>query len=199
MNFLAHFQLAWPDEGLVLGALEGDYYKGPLGSELPEGLARGVRLHRAIDAYTDHHPTVAALRRNFPKGLRRYAGILIDLSFDHYLTQHWHTFNTRELTEFNREVMRTLNGGSDALSSGSQRMLARLDEFDILNCYHEWQSVTGSAERIGERFRRGNPLVAIEQDVEPLREAMEEAFLEFYPQLQGFVTNWRSDGTISSS
>ena len=137
MNFLAHFQLAWPDEGLVLGALEGDYYKGPLGSELPEGLARGVRLHRAIDAYTDQHPTVAALRRNFPKGLRRYAGILIDLSFDHYLTQHWHTFNTRELTEFNREVMRTLNGGSDALSSGSQRMLARLDEFDILNCYHE--------------------------------------------------------------
>ena len=43
MNFLAHFQLAWPDEGLVLGALEGDYYKGPLGSELPGDLARGVR------------------------------------------------------------------------------------------------------------------------------------------------------------
>ena len=74
MNFLAHFQLAWPDEGLVLGALEGDYYKGPLGSELPNGLARGVRLHRAIDAYTDNHAAVAELRRGFPSGLLRYAG-----------------------------------------------------------------------------------------------------------------------------
>ena len=94
MNFLAHFQLAWPDEGLVLGALEGDYYKGPLGSELPGDLARGVRLHRAIDAYTDNHAAVAQLRRGFPSGLRRYAGILIDLGFDHYLTQHWHSFSS---------------------------------------------------------------------------------------------------------
>ena len=30
MNFLAHFQLAWPDEGLVAGGLEGDFYKGRL-------------------------------------------------------------------------------------------------------------------------------------------------------------------------
>ena len=193
MNFLAHFQLAWPDEGLVLGALEGDYYKGPLGSELPNDLARGVRLHRAIDAYTDNHAAVAELRRGFPSGLRRYAGILIDLGFDHYLTQHWHSFSTASLPEFNREVLRTLTGGSDHLSAGSRQMLARLDEYDILNCYHEWQAVTGSAERIGERFRRGNPLVAIEQDMEPLREGMEDAFLEFYPQLQEFVANWRAD------
>jgi acyl carrier protein phosphodiesterase len=197
MNFLAHFQLAWPDEGLVLGALEGDYYKGPLGSELPDSLARGVRLHRAIDAYTDNHPTVVSLRRHFPAGLRRYAGILIDLSFDHYLTQHWHSFNVEKLTDFNRKILRTLNGGSHTLSSGSKHMLARMDEFDILNCYHEWQAVTGSAERIGQRFRRGNPLVAIEQDMEPLRDAMEGAFLEFYPQLQGFVIEWRGNGTIS--
>ena len=193
MNFLAHFQLAWPDEGLVLGALEGDSYKGPLGSELPGDLARGVRLHRAIDAYTDNHAAVAQLRRGFPSGLRRYAGILIDLGFDHYLTQHWHSFSTASLQEFNRDVLRTLTGGSDYLSAGSRQMLARLDEYDILNCYHEWQAVTGSAERIGQRFRRGNPLVAIEQDMEPLRESMEDAFLEFYPQLQEFVANWRAD------
>jgi acyl carrier protein phosphodiesterase len=193
MNFLAHFQLAWPDEGLVLGALEGDYYKGPLGSELPSDLARGVRLHRAIDAYTDNHAAVAELRRAFPAGLRRYAGILIDLGFDHYLTQHWHSFSTANLPEFNRGVLRTLTGRSDNLSAGSRQMLARLEEFDILNCYHEWQAVTGSAERIGQRFRRGNPLVAIEQEVEPLREGIEDAFLEFYPQLQAFVANWRAD------
>ena len=61
MNFLAHFHLAWPDEGLIAGGLEGDYYKGPLRGDLPSGLEQGVRLHRAIDAYTDSHPRVEAV------------------------------------------------------------------------------------------------------------------------------------------
>ena len=43
---------------------------------------RGVQLHRAIDAYTDSHPVIEQLRRDLPTHLRRYAGILIDLSFD---------------------------------------------------------------------------------------------------------------------
>ena len=51
MNYLAHFHLAWPDPGLVVGGLEGDYYKGPLRGDLPGDIESGVRLHRAIDAY----------------------------------------------------------------------------------------------------------------------------------------------------
>lgn len=191
MNFLAHFQLAWPDEGLVLGALEGDYYKGPVGNNIPDDIARGVRLHRSIDAFTDSHPGVADLRRAFPQGLRRYAGILIDLAFDHYLTQHWQRFSDDDLPEFNATVLQTLQGRSDNLSADSRRMLDRLAEYDILNRYHDWRSVTGSAERIGERFRRGNPLVAIESQVDPMRSPIEQTFLAFYPELQAFVSEWR--------
>ena len=82
MNFLAHFHLAWPEEGLIAGGLEGDYFKGPLPGTLPPRLERGVRLHRQIDAYTDAHPLVKELRGVLPTSLRRYAGILIDLCFD---------------------------------------------------------------------------------------------------------------------
>ena len=66
MNFLAHFHLAWPDEGLIAGGLEGDYLKGPLRGELPPELERGIKLHRAIDAYTDKHDLVRQLRA--PRG-----------------------------------------------------------------------------------------------------------------------------------
>ncbi|NCF19921.1 MAG: ACP phosphodiesterase, partial [Haliea sp.] len=100
MNFLAHFHLAWPDAGLVAGGLEGDYYKGPLRGDLPAAIERGVRLHRAIDAYTDRHPVLEQLRRQFPERLRRYAGILIDISFDHYLSRHWSSFSDIPLGEF---------------------------------------------------------------------------------------------------
>ncbi len=55
VNFLAHFHLAWPDQHLVLGGLEGDFHKGGLPGTLPAALQDGVALHRAIDAYTDSH------------------------------------------------------------------------------------------------------------------------------------------------
>ena len=190
MNFLAHFHLAWPDAGLVAGGLEGDYYKGPLRGDLPRALERGVRLHRAIDAYTDSHPAVEQIRREFPATLRRYAGILIDLSFDHYLSLHWDRFSAIPLADFNRQIYHTLDQQQHTLSTGSQKMLARMVEHDILGLYHEWDTVPASAARIGERFRRHNPFLDIDRDLSPTRTGLERAFLDFYPDLQLFCADW---------
>lgn len=186
MNFLAHFHLAWPDEGLLAGGLEGDYYKGPLRGELPVAIERGVRLHRAIDAYTDSHPVVTQLRRDFPPELRRFAGILIDLSFDHFLSKYWANYSELPLETFNARVYRSLLGQEYALSTGSRRMLARMVEHDILGLYLDWETVPASAGRIGERFRRGNPLGDVGRQLTPARDLLEQAFLAFYPELQAF-------------
>ena len=188
MNFLAHFHLAWPDEGLVAGGLEGDYYKGKLTGELPAAIERGVRLHRSIDAYTDKHPVVTQLRRDFPPELRRYAGILIDLSFDHFLSKHWDTYSDIALPEFNSHVYRALQSQQHALSDGSRRMLTRMIEHDILGLYLDWETVPASAERVGQRFRRANPLINVGPDLAPARGMLEEAFTLFYPDLQAFST-----------
>jgi acyl carrier protein phosphodiesterase len=189
VNFLAHFHLAWPDEGLVAGGLEGDYYKGPMRGELPDDIERGVVLHRAIDAYTDTHPLVAQLRRDFPGRLRRYAGILIDLSFDHFLSRHWARYCDIPLPEFNAGVYHTLSNRQHLLSDGSRRMLARMLEHDVLGLYSNWETVPASAARIGQRFRRSNPLADIGRELAPARESLERAFLGFYPDLRTFCAN----------
>ena len=187
MNFLAHFHLAWPDDGLVAGGLEGDYYKGPLRGELPSAIEQGVKLHRAIDAYTDQHPAVEALRREFPPSLRRYAGILIDLSFDHYLSLHWTQFADMDLLDFNQHIYRILQSQQEHLSPGSRRMLGRLVEYDILALYRNWDTVPASAARIGERFKRHNPFIEVDTLLSPGRPRLEQAFLAFYPELRAFV------------
>ena len=88
MNHLAHFALAGEEEALVIGALLGDYVKGPLAGRLPAGIEAGVRLHRRIDGFTDSHPVPAALRSLFGPGERRLSGVLLDLYFDHLLVLH---------------------------------------------------------------------------------------------------------------
>lgn len=183
---MAHFQLAWPDEGLIAGGLEGDFYKGLLRGELPSDLERGIKLHRAIDAYTDGHPLIAQLRRELPPGLRRYAGILIDLCFDHYLSLHWPRFSTVRLADFSAEVYRILDKHEGGLTAGARTMAARIIEYDVLNLYLEWDTVPASAARIGERFRRHNPFLDLNRELSPAKELLEHTFLDFYPQLQSF-------------
>ncbi|WP_157976656.1 ACP phosphodiesterase [Parahaliea mediterranea] len=191
MNFLAHFHLAWPDPGLVAGALEGDYLKGPLCGQCSRDIEAGVKLHRAVDAYTDSHPVLAALRQQFPPHLRRYAGIVTDISFDHYLSLNWRQYHPHPLPDFSRAVYRVLQARQPELGPGAQRMAQRLTDYDILNAYHRWDAVTGTAERIGQRLRRGNALAGLAPHLQPLRPAMEAAFVDFYPQLQDFAADFR--------
>jgi acyl carrier protein phosphodiesterase len=187
VNFLAHFHLAWPDEDLVAGGLEGDYHKGPVDASLSRGLQRGVRLHRAIDAFTDSHPALADLRREFDPRLRRFAGILVDLSFDHFLSSHWSRFADQPLNQFNHSVYRGLQGRRRELSAPARRMLDRLVQYDLLGRYSEWTAVPDSAARIGERFARGNPFIDIGDELQRMRPRLEAAFLTFYPELQAFA------------
>ena len=187
MNFLAHFHQAYPDPELIIGGLQGDYLKGPLKGELPLGIERGVALHRAIDAFTDQHPVQQQCRQLFPQHLRRYSGVLLDLSFDHFLSLNWPQFSEIELAEFSREIYQILGTAEDQLCPSSNHMAKRLEDFDILSIYNRWDTVTKTAERIGERFKRGNPFMGIEAELSPLYPALEKAFIQFYPELCEFV------------
>lgn len=191
MNYLAHFHLAWPEEGLVVGALEGDFRKGWLRGELPRPIERGVVLHRAIDAYTDSHAEMGTLRAAFPRPVRRYAGILIDLSFDHYLTIHWQRFSDLPLADFIPHVYRHLTHNSQHLSDSAESMRKRMLQYDILGRYSDWETVPATAARIGQRFARGNPFTDIRDDINPVRDQLEQAFLAFYPQLQSWAATTR--------
>jgi len=186
MNYLAHFHLAWPEELLVVGGLEGDFHKGPLPGSLEPSLHSGVALHRAIDAYTDAHPAVAELRRSFPPGLRRYAGILIDLCFDHFLARHWDSYSEISHREFSDAVYSMLDKHADSLSGGARHMAGRLSEFDVLSRYRHWDTITASAERIGQRLRRSNPLSQSAELLPPLLPELEQVFMVFYPDLIRF-------------
>ena len=100
MNFLAHLWLSERARLPLAGAILGDSLRGALPPDMPDALARSVRLHRRIDAVTDRHPRVRAARSRFEPGPRRYAGILLDVLFDHVLAQDWPGYSSESLADF---------------------------------------------------------------------------------------------------
>ena len=94
----------------LAGAVLGDWFRGALPPDLPADLALSVRLHRRVDVVTDRHARVQAARADFGPGLRRYAGILLDLLYDHALALDWPAFSAESLEDFVQRAARDVGG-----------------------------------------------------------------------------------------
>jgi acyl carrier protein phosphodiesterase len=183
LNHLAHFHLAGECEHLVVGALLGDYVKGPLTGALPPALERGVKLHRRVDAFTDSHAALRALRVHFGPGERRLAGVVTDLFFDYLLTRHWQLFHAAALDAFSARVYAILERHARALPPPAARQARRIVEHDLLCRYGEAAVLEGTLERLGEVLRQPQAMRAATAVAWSRIGEFEESFLAFYPQL----------------
>ena len=183
MNFLAHFHLAWPDPLLISGTLEGEFLRGNIPNRLSRGFATGIRLHRHIDAFTDQHELIKEIKSEFRPPLRRYPGILLDLSFDYYLSKHWENFNSLELSYFNKSILETLKNHKELLSIDTRKMHAFFDKSNFLEAFAEWKQISRSAFRIGTRLEAKNLFVEVDNVLVQLDPKPEDAFLNFYPKV----------------
>ena len=65
MNFLAHFALSSKNQNLSIGSFLGDFVKGRLSGQYNREVEIGIKFHRAVDAYTDHHLLTRLSRERF--------------------------------------------------------------------------------------------------------------------------------------
>lgn len=182
MNYLAHFHLSFGDNDLVIGALLGDFVKGPLTGQYPPGIERGIRLHRKIDAFTDSHPELRETLAWFDPRFRRYGGIMLDIACDHFLSRHWERFDSLTLDEFSQRVYHILEQHPE-LPPAARFQAGRLIQYDVLNGFSDWRTVEAALHRVSARLRRDNPLPEAANVLERHYSALEEVFLAFYPQL----------------
>ncbi len=97
MNHFAHLVLARPTVESTVGNLLGDFARGVDLAALVPAVRAGLDNHRAVDRFTDSHPRVRAMKRAFSPARRRFAGIALDIYFDHLLIRHWDRFYARDL------------------------------------------------------------------------------------------------------
>ncbi len=189
MNYLAHFHLGHGSNDLLVGALLGDFIKGPLTGRHGEGLEQGILLHRKIDAFTDQHPALRQAQQLFAPQYRRYAGIMTDVLFDHFLNRHWSQFHPQPLTDFSLHVYQLLD--SQNLPATAKRQADNLCRYDVLVNFQHWQTVEGALLQISQRIRRDNPLATAAAELEKHYAELERVFLAFYPELESHADNVR--------
>ena len=190
MNHLAHVLLAGDDEWLRLGGLMGDFVHGEPDPALPLRLVDGIRLHRAIDGFTDSHPEVAAARALFVPPYRRYAGILLDMWFDHCLARDFAHWSAVPLARFSDDVRDLLHRHDALLPDGLRRFRGYMDVHDLPAGYARREEIDRALGGIGRRLRRENPLDMALPVLVELDASLRARFEAFFPQLQDFARAW---------
>lgn len=159
MNFLAHAWLAGERVEDRLGALVGDFVKGPLPGALSPSLATGVELHRRIDAYADHHPAFLRSRQRVSMERRRYSGIMVDMFYDHFLARHWRQFSDVPLAEYVAELYAQADSCRGDLPVRFHRTLDYMQQENWLYSYRMTESIALTLDRLSQyRLRQPNRL-----------------------------------------
>jgi len=194
MNWLAHVLLSKPEADFRMGNLLADIVRGEARKSMSPGFHEGVRCHLAIDAFTDAHPVVLRSKGRFPKPHRRFAGILVDMFYDHLLAIHWESFADSTLRGFTQEFNAQIcDQGLDLFPEEAAFVLTRIMEEDRLFSYRELSGIEFALRRLSERWAlRFNRAVALEEAMHVLHEhhaEFEEDFLEFFPQVKAHVSS----------
>ena len=191
MNFLAHALLAGDDPALVVGGVVGDWIKGPLPGRLPPDLARGVALHRAIDSHAETHPGFRRSRARVSPARRRYAGVLVDIFYDHLLAAGWETLHHLPFAEFRLGVYRDISARSTELPEHAHFGLELMATQDWFHSYARIDGIADVLARMSRRARRPNPLAGGEAELLADAEGFRADFLEWLVDARRFAGAWR--------
>ena len=198
MNYLAHLFFYDDTEDALLGSLLGDFVKGSAEGRFSAAISDAIRLHRKIDSFADAHRITRESRDRISPSRRRFAGIVVDVCYDHFLSRHWGDFSRIGLASFVERVYVVLMKNSAILPDRLSRILPRMISENWLESYVHLQGVGDALDRIAKRLSRGSSFLGAVAEIEANYPALERDFFGFFPDLAAFCTEWnrnRESGT----
>ncbi|MFO7613661.1 MAG: ACP phosphodiesterase [Bacteroidales bacterium] len=193
MNFLGHLFLSGKNEDIIVGNFIADAVKGNSFNKYPDGIAKGIRLHREIDHFTDHHPVFLSSRSRLYPRYRMYAGVIVDIYYDHYLAKNWQDFSEEKLQYVVSKAYFLLIRRIHLLPPGSKRILPFMITQNWLVNYKDLNSLqrvfNGMDRRTGHRSGMGGAI----EDLLIHYQEYESEFKEFFREIINHIQTFRSN------
>lgn len=187
MNFLAHIYLSGDDREVMIGNFIADFVKGNKKDFYPSKIKFGIELHRSIDDFTDHHPVTTRSKDRLRSKYGKYAGVITDLYYDHFLAANFKDYHSESLQKFSENTYQILNQDINILPEGVKYFLPFMIERNWLLNYATIEGIGKALTGLSKRVSFENKM---DESVIDLREKyplFESDFREFFPELAGFV------------
>ncbi len=188
MNYLAHVFLSQPTAHSVVGNLMGDFRKHIKPDlYLPRDVVKGIENHMQVDRFTDTDPRIIDLKSLFSKKRRRFAGIIIDVSFDYFLIKHWRRYSHQHPDEFIAAVYNHLRNSSHLMPAEMARVTGLMVKNDWFSTYETMEGIGFALDRMSARIRFENSLKGSGEELLENYQSLENGFVEFFPRLKEHI------------
>jgi acyl carrier protein phosphodiesterase len=187
MNVLAHIYLSGDSDKIIIGNYIGDYVKGRDYLKYPDLVRKGIILHRHIDDFTDRHPVVHRSKIFFSKKYYKYAGVVTDIIYDHFLTKEWDLFSRRPLESVTFNFYRAMVNNYDILPD---KVKEAIPFFIINNWIESYQTLHGIKKVLKTLSSQTSLPKQSSFAIRMLKKnyySLQDDFLEFFPQLIDYV------------
>ncbi len=126
---------------------------------------------------------------------RRFAGIMLDVIFDHFLSRHWQSFHDDSLENFSHAVFLIFHQAE--LSGEARRQAINLSRYNVFVNYQHWATVEAALESISQRIKRANPMADAVPELLSHYDDLERVLIDFYPLLEAYVIEQREQLLIN--
>lgn len=187
MNYLAHAYLSFGQEEVLVGNFIGDFVKGKMMTTYPEEVQNGIRLHRAIDRYTDTHPLVRAGQSYLRPKFRLYSTVITDIYFDYFLAKNWERYSDIPLEEFIQITFTTLKHNRQLFPDRFANMFQWMSEDNWLLKYREIEGIRQTLTGMARRTRFESKMELAHLSLIEKEQEFQVIFFAFFKDLETFA------------
>lgn len=168
MNFLGHLLVSGEDPLVITGNFMGDAVKGRDLSHYPPRVQKGLRMHRAIDTFTDNHALALRGRERLRSHAGKYAGVVLDIFIDHALASQWAQVHPgpEDLRHFAQRMYGLLTAHAPRMPERTRGMLSYMVQHDWLTSYAHIDGIARALQGLSTRPPGGSVMVGAERLLE---------------------------------
>ena len=163
MNFLGHLYLSGNEPLVIVGNFMADAVKGRDLERFHPSVQEGLRMHRAIDTFTDQHPLTLQGRERLRAHAGKYAGVALDVFYDHVIAANWSVLHPEPLADFAQRMYTLLQAHADLMPERTQHMLPYMVQHDWLTSYAKVEGIGRALNGLSYRAPGGDVLRGAEQ------------------------------------
>ena len=190
MNYLAHAFLSFDKTDILAGNIISDFVKGKAKFYYPDGIQKGIHLHRLIDTFTDKHPLTAKGKSYFRPHYRLYSGPFMDVVYDHFLACDEKQFEVYgNLEMFSKNVYHSLELNFALFPARFQKMFSYMKLQNWLYNYRLKKGIQNSFQGLAYRAAYLNESAVAFEIFNQYYHELENCYLDFFPELKKFAFN----------
>jgi len=189
MNFLAHSYLSFSEEQLV-GNMIADFVKNRDVARLPESIQKGIKLHRAIDTFTDAPPLIHEAKAPFRPLVRLYSGAFVDVAFDYFLANDTAENSQREWQEHSRKVYAVLRRYEEFLPEVFKKVLDKMQQDDWLYNYRNEWGIEYSFRNVVNKAQFLDKTTNVFPAFLANKDFLREKYEIFFPEIKSFAQDF---------